>query len=729
MTPTSTETLTGLIDRVTFHNPENGFCVLKVKIKSQKDMATLIGHCAVVTAGEWIQATGIWIQDRKFGQQFKAESLQVTPPTTLEGIEKYLGSGIVKGIGPATAKKFLKTFGNAIFTIIEEQPEKLKAIGGLGNSRIARIQASWAEQKAVRDIMLFLHSHGISPTRAVRIQKKYGEGAIEKIRENPYRLAQDIQGIGFTISDQIGASLGVKKTSILRARAGVNHALLKARENGHCGLPTGELIRSCQALLEVDINLIEEALGLELKAETIIQGAIQDVPCIFPAALYYSEKGIATRLMKLAQGKLPWEEIEAQEALTWIQKEHAIDLSPSQRTALAQALASKVMIITGGPGVGKTTLLRSLLKILQSKDVKILLAAPTGRAAKRLTEATGLEAKTIHRLLEMNPIFGCFQKDEESSLDCNLVVIDEVSMVDVPLFYSLLKAIPEHAALLLVGDSDQLPSVGPGQVLGDLIASNTLPFIHLTEVFRQAASSSIISVAHTLNQGVMPKLQGYGLDSDFFFIETLEAEDTLTTILDLATRRLPEKLGLSPLNDIQILTPMSRGIVGTRNLNMELQKTLNPVVENSLDRFGVSYRINDKVMQIKNNYDKDVYNGDIGFIRHIDHEEGDVIISFDGRDVPYDMATEMDDIVLSYAMTIHKSQGSEYPVVVIPLVTQHHIMLQKNLIYTAITRGKKLVILVGQKRAMTMTVHNNKAQKRWSLLKDRLQQWEGEVSI
>jgi len=385
------------------------------------------------------------------------------------------------------------------------------------------------------------------------------------------------------------------------------------------------------------------------------------------------------------------------------------------------------MIITGGPGVGKTTLLRSYLKILGSKDMKILAAAPTGRAAKRLTEATGLEAKTVHRLLEMNPILGYFQKDEHNPLACDLVVIDEVSMVDVPLFHSLLKAIPEHAALLLVGDADQLPSVGPGQVLSDLIASNALPFIHLTEVFRQAASSSIIAVAHTLNQGAMPKLHGYGLDSDFFFIETAQAEDALATIIDLATRRLPQKLGLSPLNDIQVLTPMSQGIVGTHNLNRELQERLNPVVENSLDRFGVNYRVNDKVMQIKNNYDKDIYNGDIGFIRQIDHEEGEVIISFDGRDVLYHIATEMDEIRLSYAMTIHKSQGSEYPVVIIPLVTQHHIMLQKNLIYTAITRGKKLVILVGQKRAMTMTVHNNKAQKRWSLLKDWLQ-WGREDS-
>jgi len=723
----SGETLTGLIDRITFHNPENGFCVLKVKVKSQKDLVTLVGHCAVATAGEWIQATGTWVQDRKFGQQFKAESLQITPPTTLEGIEKYLSSGIIKGVGPATARKFIKAFGHTIFTVIEEQPEKLKAVGGFGNARLTKIKASWAEQKTVRDIMLFLHSHGISTTRALRIQKVYGEAAIEKICENPYRLAQDISGIGFTIADQIGVSLGIEKTSIFRARAGINHVLLQARGNGHCGLPTQDLIQACRVLLEIDVNLIEEALSLELKAGTVLQDTIQDTPCLFPAALYYSEKGIATRLMKLAQGKLPWGEIEAQESLTWIQKEHAIDLSPSQRAALTQAITSKVMIITGGPGVGKTTLLRSYLKILGSKDMKILAAAPTGRAAKRLTEATGLEAKTVHRLLEMNPILGYFQKDEHNPLACDLVVIDEVSMVDVPLFHSLLKAIPEHAALLLVGDADQLPSVGPGQVLSDLIASNALPFIHLTEVFRQAASSSIIAVAHTLNQGAMPKLHGYGLDSDFFFIETAQAEDALATIIDLATRRLPQKLGLSPLNDIQVLTPMSQGIVGTHNLNRELQERLNPVVENSLDRFGVNYRVNDKVMQIKNNYDKDIYNGDIGFIRQIDHEEGEVIISFDGRDVLYHIATEMDEIRLSYAMTIHKSQGSEYPVVIIPLVTQHHIMLQKNLIYTAITRGKKLVILVGQKRAMTMTVHNNKAQKRWSLLKDWLQ-WGREDS-
>lgn len=580
---------------------------------------------------------------------------------------------MIKGIGPAYASKLVKAFGDKVFTVIEEDPERLKTVSGIGPCRREKIIAGWATQRAVRDIMLFLHSHGISTARAVRIFKTYGDRAVDLIRQNPYRLAQDIHGIGFLSADKIAMSLGIEKTSLIRGRAGISYALSKAMDEGHCGLPTTVLLTSCQALLDVEGVIVSQALSLELQQGNVIKDTIKTLECVFLAGLYAAERGIANRLLALSHGPLPWPKIDEEKAIAWVQENHSIALSESQKKALEKALQSKVMIITGGPGVGKTTLLRSLLKIVQEKHINILLAAPTGRAAKRLEETTGLKARTIHRLLETNLATGGVSKNEQNPLVCDLVVVDEVSMLDVPLFYSLLKAIPPKSALLLVGDADQLPSVGPGQVLADMIYSNGLPCIHLTEVFRQAASSKIISVAHTINRGVLPQLEGYGLDSDFFFLEANEPEEALNLIVDLTTRRLPEKLGLDPLSDIQILSPMARGMVGARTLNIELQKAMNPPNDHSLQKFGWNFSVMDKAMQIQNNYQKDVYNGDIGIIKHIDKEEGELIITFDGRDIGYDIH-DLDEIVLSYAMTIHKSQGSEYPAVIIPLMTQHYPM-------------------------------------------------------
>jgi exodeoxyribonuclease V alpha subunit len=714
------ENLAGLVERVTFHNPDNGFCVLRVQVKGKKDLFTVIGHVSTITAGELIQASGQWFHDRQHGLQFKAQFLTATAPTTLEGIEKYLGSGLIKGIGPAYAKKLVQAFEDDVFRIIEEEAEKLRQVAGIGPLRTQKIIKGWADQKVIREIMLFLHSHDISTARAVRIYKTYGPEAIKVITENPYRLARDIRGIGFISADKIAEKVGIEKISMVRIQAGISYALTTAMDNGHCGLPKDRLIPLCEELLQVPQELIQQALSLELSSGEVLLEVIDARECIFLSGLSYAERNIADRILKLHKGQLPWSSINTSLAINWVEEKTQLNLSFSQKQAIEKALSSKVLIITGGPGVGKTTLVNSILKILEAKKLNIALAAPTGRAAKRLSESTGLEAKTLHRLLETNPAEGGFAKNEHYPLSCDLLVIDEMSMVDVPLMYALLKAVPPKAALLLVGDIDQLPSVGPGQVLADLIESNTLPVIRLTEVFRQAATSKIITTAHAINHGFMPDLTSTDTNSDFYFVDAEDPEAALVKILKLIKDRIPQKFKYSPFSDIQVLCPMSRGIIGTRNLNIELQKALNPPTEQSIQRFGWHYSVGDKVMQIQNNYDKEVYNGDIGIIQSINAEEAELVISFDNRNVTYEFG-ELDEIVLAYATTIHKSQGSEYPAVIIPLMMQHYTMLQRNLIYTAITRGKRLVIVVGQKKALTVAIKQKKDQRRWSTLKDKLQ--------
>jgi exodeoxyribonuclease V alpha subunit len=714
--------LSGLIERVTFHNPENGFCVLKVKIKEEKDLTCVIGNLALVSAGEWFQAEGAWFQDKQFGRQFKASAMKTQSPTNVHGIEKYLASGIIKGIREITAKKLIKAFGKRVFEVLDSQPEALTTVAGLSEKQAARILQSWGSHRSLRALIELLSQHGITPTQALKIHKRYDDEAVARIEENPYCLVTDIRGIGFATADRIAQSMGMDLNSPLRARAGITYVLSEAQDDGHCGLPTPELLEKAHKLLDIYFDIIEEALDSEITQKRVMRGTIQEQECIFPVRLYQSEKSISHLLKTLAEGPLPWVSLNVEESCQEISSQHKIQLSPTQEEAFRKALSSKVMIITGGPGVGKTTLMRSLLAVLSKAGTRIILGAPTGRAAKRLSEVTGMPAKTLHRILEINPTEGAFGRTLEKPLECDLVVVDEVSMVDVPLFNSLLKAIPPNAALLLVGDSDQLPSVGPGQVLGDMIRSGFIPAVHLTEVFRQASESKIISVAHNINQGIFPQLQGHGRDSDFFFIEAPDPAQALEQIVDIATRRLPQNLKLCPLNDIQILSPMGRGDVGTRSLNERLQKVLNPPHDHSLKRNGMIFSAMDKVMQIKNNYDKDVYNGDIGIVKSINHDAEEMLIEFDGRTVEYDFS-ELDEIILSYAITIHKSQGSEYPAVIIPLVSDHYVMLQKNLIYTAITRGKSLVIVVGDKRALSLAVQNNRARKRWSMLGERLKQF------
>jgi exodeoxyribonuclease V alpha subunit len=711
--------LAGLVERVTFHNAENGFCVLRVKARGHRDLITVIGHAASISAGEWVTASGDWVNDHTHGQQFKARFMRTSAPTSIDGIEKYLGSGMIRGIGPVYAKKMVKAFGEKVFDIIEAEPDRLREVTGIGAVRAKRITDAWAEQKIVREIMVFLHSHGVGTARAVRIFKTYGSDAVQVMTENPYRLARDIRGIGFKTADAIAMKLGIEKTAMIRVRAGISYALTEAMDEGHCGLPTEQLIPLGVELLEVPKELVLTALELELSEGTVIADTVGETACIFLGGLYRAEQVIAERIARLVNGTLPWPFIDPVKALPWIEQKTGLSMAESQIAAIRLSLLSKVLVITGGPGVGKTTIVNSILRILSAKGVKLLLCAPTGRAAKRMTEATGFEAKTIHRLLEVDPKGGGFKRNSDNPLDCDLLVVDETSMVDVMLMQALMKAIPDNAALLIVGDIDQLPSVGPGQVLADVISSGAVPVVRLTEVFRQAAQSRIITSAHRINQGSIPDLSRPEGDSDFYFVPADDPETAVPRIIELVKTRIPKRFGLDPIRDIQVLCPMNRGGVGARSLNIELQKALNPAGERKVERFGWTFAPGDKVMQIENDYDKEVYNGDIGYIDDVDLDAGELTASFDGRAVTYGFG-ELDTLVPAYAATIHKSQGSEYQAVVIPVLTQHYAMLQRNLLYTGVTRGKRLVVLVGQKKAVAIAVKNVSGRRRWSKLNEWL---------
>ncbi len=715
------ESLSGLIERVTFFNEENGWAVLKVKAKGHRDQVTVIGSLPSVSPGEWVTAEGRWIQDREFGLQFKAEMLNSTAPTTNEGIEKYLGSGMVKGIGPIYAKKLVAKFGEQIFEIIESQSARLEDVDGIGPKRRKRIKDAWAEQKVIRQIMVFLHSQGVSTSRAVRIYKTYGEDAVAKVQANPYALAKDIHGIGFKTADQIAQKIGIPHDSLIRACASLSHVLLEATGNGHCALPVEFLKDEAGKLLLVDEKVVTAALEKTHADRDLVTEKVNDQDLVFLPSLKRAEEGIAARIKNLCGMPSSYPSIDFDKAVEWCQGKTGKELAPSQREALKQAISTRALVITGGPGVGKTTLVNAILKILTAKKVRCLLCAPTGRAAKRMSEATGLEAKTIHRLLEVQPATGTFTRNDGNPLECDLLVVDEMSMVDVPLMNHLLRALPVSGSLLLVGDVDQLPSVGPGMVLRNIIDSGVVPVVRLTEVFRQAAHSRIITNAHRINEGQMPEFAAKGGESDFFFVDREEPERIADTLVDMVKNRMPGKFRLDPIRDIQVLCPMNRGSLGIRELNLRLQTELNPAKpeEPSVEKFGWQFRIRDKVIQTENDYDKDVFNGDIGQIVKIDPVEREVAIRFDQREVLYDFG-ELDEIALAYAITIHKSQGSEFPAIVTPLAMQQYLLLQRNLVYTGITRGKKLVVLIGQRKALAMAVRNNKTESRFTGLLARL---------
>jgi exodeoxyribonuclease V alpha subunit len=715
------ESLSGLIERVTFFNEENGFAVLKVKAKGHRDQVTVVGSLPSVSPGEWVTAQGRWVQDREFGLQFRAEMLNSSAPTTREGIEKYLGSGMVKGIGPVYAKKLVDKFGERIFDIIEHESARLEDVDGIGPKRRKQIKDAWAEQKVIRQIMVFLHSNGVSTSRAVRIYKTYGEDAIEKVRSDPYRLAKDIHGIGFKTADQIAQKIGIPVDSLIRACAGLSHVLIEATGDGHCALPVELLKDEAGKLLLVDGKIVTEALERTLASNDLVKETINGQELIFLPHLKRAEEMIAGRIRSLSSSQSAFPAIDFEKAVVWCQQKTGKELAPSQREALRLALTSRALVITGGPGVGKTTLVNAILLILRAKKVRCLLCAPTGRAAKRLSEATGVEAKTIHRLLEDQPATGSFTRNEANPLDCDLLVVDETSMVDVVLMAYLLRALPPRASLLLVGDIDQLPSVGPGMVLRHVIESQVVPVVRLTEVFRQAAHSRIIMNAHRINEGQMPELSGKDAESDFYFIDRAEPDQIAETLVEMVKTRIPAKFRLDPIRDVQVLCPMNRGSLGIRELNVRLQNELNPARadEPVVEKFGWQFRVLDKVIQTENDYDKDVFNGDIGQIVKIDPVEREIMVRFDQREVVYDFG-ELDEISLAYAITIHKSQGSEFPAVVTPLAMQQYLLLQRNLVYTAITRGKKLVVLIGQRKALAMAVKNNKTGNRFSGLLARL---------
>jgi len=719
--------LQGQIERITYTNEENGFTIAKVRVKGKHDLVTVVGNFMSPAPGEILRMTGQWQNHPKYGEQFRVAEYGSMVPATVYGIERYLGSGLIKGIGPVMSKRIVDRFGDETLEVIEKEIERLAEVDGVGEKRIRMIRKAWEEQKQVREVMLFLQGQGISTGYATKIFKQYGDRSIQVVRDNPYRLAVDIFGIGFVTADRIAEKLGFAKDSQLRAQAGILYVLRALAEEGHVYFPYDSLINRSREILGVDREVIVKALGtIAFQKKVVIEDLNEDMEdfrenykAVYLAKYHVSETGIAASLKGLLRGKGSIRELDSRRAIQWVERQLSITLADKQMEAVKSALQSKVLVITGGPGTGKTTIINAIIKILSRLGIKIVLGAPTGRAAKRMIESTGHEAKTIHRLLEYSVREGRFKRNQEKPLDCDLLVVDEASMMDTILMHHLLKAVPVSAILILVGDVNQLPSVGPGSVLKDIISSGIVPVVELSEIFRQARESLITVNAHRINEGSLPltSTPGGKLD-DFYFIEQEDPGEVLRILLDLARERIPRRFGFDPVEDIQVLSPMHRGILGAGNLNVELQRALNPT-ENGLIRGSRSFRIDDKVMQIRNNYEKEVFNGDMGRIKRIDAESQEVIVHFDGRELPYDY-NDLDEIVLAYAVSVHKSQGCEFPAVLMPVHTQHYVMLQRNLLYTAVTRGRKLVILVGMKRALALAVKNASIERRYTYLEHRL---------
>ncbi|WP_042280073.1 SF1B family DNA helicase RecD2 [Candidatus Protochlamydia sp. R18] len=716
------EQICGYVERLTFHNSENGYTVAQLQQPKQSELTCIVGCMPGIQPGETIRCNGNWKTHLIHGRQFEISSFRIEAPADILGIKKYLGSGLIKGIGPKYATRIVDIFGIDTLKIIEESPQRLLEIEGLGAKRVEKIQACWIEQKSIRDVMIFLQGHGVSPAFAQKIFKKYGSQSILKLKDNPYCLARDIFGVGFKTADTVAQKMGISKDSEQRIGAGIEYVLSQLSGDGHVCYPVDEFLKEAETHLEVKADLIEKRLeGLQseeriILAQLIHEGKKRDFIWIKP--LFIAETGIARELKRLKNGVSTFRSINKEKAVEWVQAQLKIELAPNQKEAVAKAISTKLHIITGGPGTGKSTITNAILQITAILTQKILLAAPTGRAAKRMSEITKRKASTIHSLLEYDfKSTGGFKRNRENPLDCDLIIIDEASMIDTFLMYSLLKALPDHTRVIFVGDIHQLPSVGPGNVLSDMITSLTISVTTLKEIFRQAAGSHIITNAHRVNKGMFPSLYN-GQNSDFFFIECQENEEVLNTILKLVSQRLPNRYGFNPNQDIQVLAPMKKGLIGTEHLNQSLQMILNPK-EHALFRGGQKFQVGDKVMQIRNDYQKEVFNGDIGYILNIDSEEQQVLIQFEDKEVVYDY-TDLDELILAYAISIHKFQGSECPCVVMPVHTSHFMLLHRNLLYTGITRGKKLVVLVGTKKALAIAVKKDDVQKRYTSLQNAL---------
>lgn len=708
--------VSGTVERIIYRAEETGYTVCALKVEGAPGEIILVGNSAAIWPGERLEAQGKWQRHKAHGVQFAAEKIICIEPHTVAGMKKYLASGLIKGVGDVLAERLVKKFGEDTLRVIDQESVRLETVEGIGRKKRERIRQSWAEQKSVREIMIFLHSHGISASRANRIYRTYGADSIAVLRQNPYRLAADIWGIGFKSADKIAMNLGIPAQSVVRARAGLAYALQTLAEEGHCFCPRGELLEYACKQLEIGSAVLEEALALELGSGALVS----DQDNIYLSGLYRAEAGCAERL-RLIQGHPVGRavSIDVAKAIEWAAKRMNLAFSPAQASALRMAMTEKVAIITGGPGVGKTTIIRALVDIFSAKKLTVRLSAPTGRAAKRMEEATGRQAMTMHRMLKFQPGRDQFDYHSAKPLEGDVFILDEVSMIDIALMHAFLRAVPLHARLLVIGDADQLPSVGPGNVLRDLVESRAIPSVKLDKIFRQAERSLIVRNAHLVNAGSFFELAPENRESDFYFIDENDPERVIAHVIELVSRRIPRRYGLSPRGDIQLLTPMRRNQLGADNMNAILQNVINPNGE-SFERFGRIYRVNDRVMQLRNNYDKDVYNGDIGFISRIDRSEQVLRVNYDGREVDYDFG-EVDELCLAYASSVHKAQGSEHPAVIILMTTQHYKLLQRNLLYTAITRGRKLVCLVGSRKAVSIAIRNNQTAERRSRLRERLQ--------
>lgn len=711
----------GVVEHVVFHNPDNGYHVIRVKADGLQDAATVVGHASSITPGERVRAEGVWETHRSYGKQFSASTLTIIPPSSLDEIEAYLASGMIKGVGKSMAKKLVNRFGDQVFEVIEHQPERLTDIPGLGKALAKRITEAWEEQRGVRDIMLFLQSKGLSRLRADRIFEAYGSSAIDTVSTNPYRLAKDIRGIGFAAADELAERIGIPKDSAFRLAAALRHVLEEAMMQGHVGLPRDWLIERTADLLKVSSEALDPVLNHEIEGKHLIVDPVGDTLCVFLPLMHEAEDDISRALVERAWQTPPWHIRDIESAVTSAESSLGLELAEEQREAVRLAFKSRLLVITGGPGTGKTTLVKAILKGLERTGIEIMLAAPTGRAARRLGESAEREAKTLHRLLEAEPGRG-FRRDVDRPLVGDLLIVDEMSMVDIPLMQALCHALPGEAALFLVGDVDQLPSIGPGQILSDLIESGQLPVIRLEKIFRQAAESKIIQNAHRINKGEMPDLERPKSDADlvdFYAIKATTPERGAETLIELISKRIPSRFGVDPVSDIQVLCPTNRGPLGTRDLNKSLQAVLNPNAPDRVDHGGIAYATGDKVMQIENDYEREVYNGDIGRITLIDRAQSQVTVAIDGRDVIYAFS-ELDRLLPAYAITVHKAQGSEYPAIVLPLARQQGRMLRRNLVYTAITRAKNLVILLVEPGALELAIEQRPEVRRWSRLRDLL---------